>query len=335
MTQPSANGNVPSYVPKPGMDVHGLKTIADAIRANVEQVIVGQRETVDLLLVAILAEGHALIEDVPGMGKTVLARALARSTGGDFRRIQCTPDLTPNDITGISVYNQQTGAFEFHPGPIMAQVVLADEINRATPKTQSALLEAMAERQVTVDRETLPLPRPFLVIATQNPIELEGTFTLPEAQLDRFLVRLHMGYPTLEEERAILRRFRDAAPLETLAPVASPERLVSAMAAVRQVQINPIVEGYLLEIVRATREHPAVELGASPRGALALARASQASAALAGRAFVLPDDVKRLARPVLAHRLITSMETRVHGQAGDLVLDEVVKNVRVPVETTR
>ncbi len=333
MDQTNGKDELPGYVPGPGTDLVGLKRATDAIRANVERVMVGQRGTIDLLLVALLAGGHVLIEDVPGMGKTVMARALARSIGGDFQRIQCTPDLTPSDITGISVFSPKTGEFELRPGPIMAQVVLADEINRATPRTQSALLEAMAEQQVTVDRSTLALPQPFMVIATQNPIELEGTFPLPEAQLDRFLLRLHMGYPTLAEERAILQRFRDAAPLEELVPVTTPDALLQAQATVRRVRIEAPVETYLLEIVRATREHHSVELGASPRAALALARASQAMAALGGRAYVLPDDVMRLAVPVLGHRLITSVETRLHGQAGDLIIDEVVAHARVPVES--
>lgn len=315
------------------MDLISLKAVADALRANVERVIVGQHATIDLLLIALLAEGHALIEDVPGMGKTVLARALASSIGGTFQRIQCTPDLLPSDITGISYYNQKQGEFEFRPGPILAEIVLADEINRATPRTQSALLEAMAERQVTIERETLRLPRPFLLIATQNPVELEGTFPLPEAQLDRFLLRARMGYPTRDEEQAILRRFRTATPLEDITPVTQSSALVALFDTVKQVRIEAPVEQYLLALVRATREHPAVTLGVSPRGALALARASQARAGLAGRPFVLPDDVKALAVPVLAHRLITSVDTQIHGQAGDLVMEEVVKATYVPVET--
>jgi len=323
----------PDYMPAPGMDLIGVKTTADNIRANVERVIVGQRETITLLLVAIFAGGHALLEDVPGMGKTVLARALAKSIGGDFHRIQCTPDLLPSDITGISFYNQKAGEFEFRPGPIFAQVVLADEVNRATPRTQSALLEAMAEHQVTIERDTLPLPSPFLLMATQNPIELEGTFPLPEAQLDRFLLRLRMGYPTLEEERTILRRFRNAAPLEDLQAVTTAEAVSGYTRLIQQIRIDPLIEQYLLTIVRNTREQVGIELGVSPRGALALATACQALAAIEGRAYVLPDDVKRLARPVLAHRLITSVETREHGRAGDLIIDEVVKHVYVPVES--
>ena len=332
MNQTNGQGELPSYVPGPSMDLLGLKKTVDAIRANVERVIIGQRETIELLLVAMLAEGHVLIEDVPGMGKTVMARALARSIGGDFQRIQCTPDLLPSDITGINFYNQKLGEFVFRPGPILAQIVLADEVNRATPRTQSALLEAMAERQVTIERETLVLPRPFLLMATQNPVELEGTFPLPEAQLDRFLMRLRMGYPTPEEERAILRRFRSDSPLDDLVPVATTEALVQAMGTVRQIRIDPLVESYLIEIVQGTRTHPLVELGVSPRGALALARACQALAAMAGRVYVLLDDVKRLAKPVLAHRLITTIETREHGQASDVVIEEVVKKTYVPVE---
>jgi MoxR-like ATPase len=325
-------GEVPGYMPGPGMDLIGLRTTVDALRANVARVIVGQSASIDLLLVALLAEGHVLIEDVPGMGKTVLARALARSIGGEFQRIQCTPDLLPGDVTGISYFNQQQGEFVFRPGPLLAQIVLADEINRATPRTQSALLEAMAERQITVERETYALPRPFLLIATQNPVELLGTFPLPEAQLDRFLLRLHMGYPTPAEERAILQRFRDATPLEDLVPVATPAAVLAAMATVRQVRIDPSVESYLVDLVQATRKHPLVELGVSPRGALALARASQALAAMQSRTYVLPDDVKRLAKPVLAHRLIVSIETNERGLATETVIEEVVNNTDVPVE---
>ncbi len=313
-------------------DLSGVQRVADAIRANISQVIVGQTATIDLLLVAVLAGGHVLIEDVPGMGKTVLARALARSLGGDFQRIQCTPDLLPGDITGIMVLNQHEGAFQFRPGPIFAQVVLADEVNRATPRTQSALLEAMAEHQVTIDRETRPLPHPFLLIATQNPVELEGTFPLPEAQLDRFLLRPRMGYPTLDDERTILRRFRTADPLANIPAVTTPQQVSALSRLIGQVRIDTSIEDYLLTIVRSTRSHPGVELGVSPRGALALARAAQALAAIAGRAYVAPDDIKRLARPVLAHRLITNVEARVAGNAGELIIDEIVRQTYVPVE---
>ena len=309
-----------------------IRQMATAIRAAITRVMVGQTETIELALVAIFAGGHILIEDVPGMGKTLLARSLARTMGGAFQRVQCTPDLLPGDITGISYYNPKEGAFQFRPGPIFANVVLADEINRATPRTQAALLEAMAEGQVTIDRESMPLPAPFLLIATQNPVEMEGTFVLPEAQLDRFLLRLHMGYPVLGDERELLRRFRGATPLEAIAPVTAPATLLPAIPAVARVRIEPPVEDYLLQIVRATREHPAVELGASPRAALALARATQALAAIEGLAFVKPDHIKRLARPVLAHRLITNVEARVHGQAGEVIIDDIVRQTPVPVE---
>jgi MoxR-like ATPase len=329
----TTNPSRPDYAPGDKLDLIRLKATTDAVVANVGRVIVGQRDTVELLLVALLSNGHVLIEDVPGTGKTIMARSLARSIGGEFQRIQCTPDLLPGDITGISYFNQKESEFIFRPGPIFAQIVLADEVNRATPRTQSALLEAMAERQVTVERETLVLPSPFLLIATQNPVELEGTFPLPEAQLDRFLMRVRLGYPSLDDERAILRRFRIEEPLNELAPVAAATDLVALAAMVRHVRIAPVVEDYLLEIVRATRNFGGVDLGVSPRGSLALARASQALAAMHGRAYVLPDDVKRLAVPVLAHRLITTVETRVQADASDQIIEEVVQRVAIPVES--
>lgn len=309
-----------------------VRAAADAIRANVEQVIVGKAAVIDLLLVALLAEGHALIEDVPGTGKTVLAKALARSLGIEFARIQGTPDLLPSDVTGTSYFNQKLGEFEFRPGPIFANVVLADEVNRATPRTQAALLEAMQERQVTTERQTLALPLPFLMVATQNPIELEGTFPLPEAQLDRFMLRLRMRYPSLDEERAILYRFQEAQPLDTLGPVVSGEAVLSLLPAVRAVGVARVVADYLLGIVRGTRDHPAVELGASPRAALALFRASQALAAMRGRVFVQPDDVKALAVPVLAHRLLVTAQGRLRGQDVEQVIADVVAATPVPVE---
>ncbi len=318
--------------PGPSDALAAVRRAGDAVRANVGQVIVGKAQAIDLLLVALLAEGHALIEDVPGLGKTVMAKALARSLDLSFARIQGTADLLPSDITGVSYFNQKLGEFEFRPGPVFAQIVLADEINRATPRTQSALLEAMQERQVTADGRTMPLRRPFLVVATQNPIELEGTFPLPEAQLDRFLLRLNMAYPDLADERAMLYRFQDAQPLDTLTPVLSSDDLMALQPIVRQVTVSLPVADYLLGIVRATREQAAVELGASPRAALGLFRAAQAYAALRGRAYVKPDDVKALAEPVLAHRLIVAAQGRLRGHDAAAVIADVVARVPVPVE---
>jgi MoxR-like ATPase len=322
-------------VAQPPATVGQVRALAEALRANVSKVIVGKVGAIDLLLIALLAEGHALIEDVPGVGKTLLARALARSLDLDFARIQGTADLLPGDVTGISYFNQQLGAFEFRPGPIFASIVLADEVNRATPRTQSALLEAMQERQATVDGRTMPLPRPFLLIATQNPIELEGTFPLPEAQLDRFLLRLRIAYPTLSEERAMLFRFQEAQPLETLEPVATGEAVLRLLPVVRAVRVSEPVANYLLAVVRGTREHPAVELGGSPRAALALFHAAQARAALEGRSYVKPDDVKQLAPAVLAHRLVLSTQNRLRGQATELVVQAVLEQTPVPVEDLR
>ncbi|MBL8055133.1 MAG: AAA family ATPase [Anaerolineales bacterium] len=309
-----------------------VQETAGAVLANIGQVSVGQAGPAELLLVALLTGGHVLIEDVPGLGKTTLAKALARSLGCAFRRLQFTPDLLPSDITGVNVFNQRSGEFEFRPGPLFAQVLLADEINRAGPRTQSALLEAMEERQVTVDGVTRPLPEPFLVLATQNPIELEGTFPLPEAQLDRFLLRVGLGYPEAEAERAILRRFRDADPLAGLQPVAAAEAVLDLGRQCRAVYVSPAVETYLLNLVRATRSAAAFALGASPRASLALYRAAQARAALRGRAYVLPDDVQALAEPVLAHRLIPSQAARLRNRSVSEALAEVSAQVPVPVE---
>ena len=310
-----------------------VQAMTQAVRANVARVIVGKLEVIDLLLVALLSDGHVLLEDVPGMGKTVMAKALARSLGATFQRVQGTPDLLPTDITGVSYFDQRQGQFVFRPGPIFAQILLVDEINRATPRTQSALLEAMAEHQVTVERETMPLPRPYLVLATQNPVELEGTFPLPEAQLDRFLLRVRVGYPSEEEEQAILHRFKHDEPLETLQPILSAEQVLALQRAIRQVGWQPEVERYLLAIVRATRGHPAVTLGVSPRGTLALYRAYEAYAAMQGRDYVQPDDVKRLAPSVLAHRLLTTTRARLRGSAAEAIIAEIVASVPVPVET--
>ncbi|HUS15322.1 MAG TPA: MoxR family ATPase, partial [Chloroflexia bacterium] len=272
-----------------------VRDLAARVRANIQRVIIGKPEVIDRVLAALLCEGHVLLEDVPGLGKTVLARSLAQSLAATFSRIQFTPDLLPSDVTGLSIYNQQQQAFEFRPGPVFTQVLLADEINRATPRTQSALLEAMEERTTTVDGRTMALPRPFLVLATQNPIELEGTFPLPEAQLDRFLIRLRIGYPEAAEEEAILDRFARHNPLHTLAAVANAEELLAAQAIVRGVEVTSEVRRYIVAIVRTTREQAALDLGASPRGSLALYRTAQAVAAMSGRAMVTPDDVKQMA----------------------------------------
>lgn len=313
-------------------NIQPVQTAARAIQANIEHVIVGKSSVVELLIVALLSPGHVLIEDVPGLGKTLLAKALAKSLGCSFQRVQFTPDLLPSDITGVNVFNQRTGEFEFRAGPIMSSVVLADEINRAGPRTQSALLEAMEERQVTVDGVTRSSPRPFLVIATQNPIELEGTFPLPEAQLDRFLLRLSIGYPGPDEEREVLRRFREVDPLDQTQPVVSGDDIVALSAACRGVYVSPAIETYVLGLVRATRDNTALSLGASPRGSLALCRTAQALAAMRGRSFVTPDDIQPLVVPTLAHRLILSSHSRLHGKAVADVLNAVIDKVPVPVE---
>jgi MoxR-like ATPase len=309
-----------------------VQTTARRVMDNINQVIVGKESVIELALVALLCEGHVLIEDVPGIGKTTLAKAVARSLGCTFRRIQFTPDLLPSDVTGIYYFNQKTQEFQFRPGPVIAQIVLADEINRATPRTQSALLEAMQERQVTVDVETMALPRPFMVLATQNPIELEGTFPLPEAQIDRFLLKIALGYPSEEDENTILLRFEREDPLETLAPVTSPAELLALQEAVRQVMVEESVRQYIVRVVRATREHRHVDLGVSPRGTLALYRTAQALATIRGRTFVIPDDVKALTPAVLTHRIMISPQTRLRGRTPEEVVAEIVNEVPVPVD---
>jgi MoxR-like ATPase len=306
---------------------------AEQIRANVARVIIGKLDVIDLLLVALLSDGHVLLEDVPGMGKTVLAKSLARSLGATFQRVQGTPDLLPTDIIGVSYFDQKHNEFIFRQGPLFAQILLVDEINRTTPRTQSALLEAMAEHQVTVERESKPLPSPFLVLATQNPVELEGTFPLPEAQLDRFLLRVQMGYPEEEEEHAILHRFKREEPFDTLQSVVSAEEFVELQKVIRQVQWQPEVERYLLAIVRATRHHDAIQLGVSPRGTLALYRACEAYAAIQGRDFVQPDDIKYLAPFVLGHRLLTTSRNRMRGKRTLEIIAEIIQATPVPVET--
>ena len=302
----------------------------EKVSANVERVIIGKSQEVRLTLVALLCRGHLLIEDVPGTGKTMLAKAVAKSLGCSFRRIQFTPDLLPSDVTGLSIYNQKTQEFEFRPGPIMAQVVLADEINRATPKTQSALLESMEEHQATSDGTTYQMPEPFLVIATQNPIEYEGTFALPEAQLDRFMLRIRLGYPSLADEQTILEEQKLTHPLEDLKEVLGVDELLQLQSAVREIYVDPSVAEYIVRLVNATRTHPDVYLGASPRGSLALYRTGQALAALAGRDYVIPDDIKALAEAALAHRLIIKTSSSMHDIDPRQVIAELLNSV--PVE---
>jgi MoxR-like ATPase len=305
---------------------------ARRVRENIQRVIVGKDDIINKVLAAVLSEGHVLLEDVPGTGKTTLAKALAVSLGCTFRRIQFTPDLLPSDVTGINFFNQKDQEFEYRPGPILSQIVLADEINRATPRTQSALLEAMQERQITVDLDTLKLPRPFLVIATQNPIELEGTFPLPEAQIDRFLMRIEIGYPSEEEERAILTRFRVDDPLEVLEAVTDPAAVQQMIADVRQVRVEESVHNYIVDVIRTTREHHEVDLGASPRATMALYRSAQAWAAIHERDFVLPDDVKQLAPAVITHRIMLSPQMRLRGRRPEEIVADIVDTVPVPVD---
>ena len=318
-------------VPQPLTENASVPRVAAGIKANVERVLVGKSLVIDLSLAAVLSGGHILVEDVPGIGKTTLARSLAESLRCSFRRIQCTPDLMPSDITGVHFYNQKTGEFEFRPGPILAQVVLADEINRATPRTQSALLEAMAEGQLTVDNQTMPLPAPFLLIATQNPIELEGTFPLPEAQLDRFLLRLRLGYPNESEEAEMLSRFNNADPMKELGPVADGPEIIELQDQVRQVYVDPVLSNYMVQLVQATRRHDDVELGASPRATMGLFRCAQALAAIRGRKFVTPDDVKLLAPFTLAHRIILKSQARLRDRRAEDVVADLLSTLEVPV----
>jgi MoxR-like ATPase len=322
-------GTTPTHRAKGSLQVKNVQELAERVIANVERVIVGKHGEVRMALVALLCEGHILIEDVPGVGKTMLAKAMSKSIGCSFRRIQFTPDLLPSDVTGLSIFNQKTQEFEFRPGPIMAQVVLADEINRATPKTQSALLECMEERQATIDGVTYPMPSPFLVIATQNPIEYEGTFALPEAQLDRFMLRLRLGYPKAMEEIVILDEQKRLHPIEELGQVLSLEELRQMQSALKEIYVDQAVAEYIVRLVSATREHADVYLGASPRGSINLYRSSQALAALDGRDYVIPDDVKQLAVAVLAHRLIVKSQASLREVDPDSIVREVLAQVPI------
>jgi MoxR-like ATPase len=313
------------------MSVKDVEAFARSVIENVERVIVGKREAIELVMVALFCEGHVLIEDVPGVGKTMLARSLAISIGCSFKRLQCTPDLLPNDVTGVSIYNQKTGEFEFRPGPAFVNILLADEINRATPRTQSALLESMGEYQISVDGVTRPLPRPFLVLATQNPIEYEGTFPLPEAQLDRFLMRIGVGYPSLEEEEQILINLRRIHPIEKIGQVVDAEELLALQSDVWDVTVDETVLNYVVRLVRATRDHRDLILGASPRGSLGLYKASQALAAIRGRDFVLPDEVKLLAPSVIGHRLIVRPESALRGRNAQTMLKNLLEEVKLDI----
>lgn len=307
-----------------------IQAFGNKLITNLEKVIVGKRQPIELIVVGLLCQGHVLIEDVPGVGKTVLARSLAKSLGCSFNRLQFTPDMLPSDVTGVSIYNQSKRIFEFRPGPIFAQVVLVDEINRATPKTQAALLEAMEERQVTVDGKTHPLPRPSMVLATQNPIEYEGTFPLPEAQLDRFLLRVRLGYPNSKDEIEILNRQQLRHPIEALKPVIKVKELIEAMEGIKEVFVSDAIKRYLVDLTKHTRQNADVYLGASPRGSLALFRTGQVAAALAGRDYVLPDDIKRLAVPVLAHRVIVGPAARLRELSAEKIVQEILETTPVP-----
>jgi len=313
-------------------EVAMIENVCRKIRENVQQVIVGKEDVINLALVGVLCEGHILLEDVPGIGKTTLARALALSLGCSFKRIQFTPDLLPSDVTGINWFNQKKQEFEFRQGPVITQVVLADEINRATPRTQSALLEAMQEQQVTIDGITHALPRPFLVLATQNPIELEGTFPLPEAQIDRFLLRLVIGYPTQSEENSILERFRSTTEIADLQPVTTPEEIIRLQVERKDIKIEDSVRDYIVRIARATREHHEIQLGASPRASLALYHSAQAWAGVHGRSYVLPDDIKQMAPFVLTHRLMVSPQAQLRGRQPSQLVSDIVDSIPVPVE---
>ena len=312
------------------LTIQQVQSLAERLLTNLENVIVGKRRVLEITTIGLLCQGHILIEDVPGVGKTMLARSLAKSIGGSFRRIQFTPDLLPSDVTGTSIFNQQTREFEFRPGPIMGQIILADEINRATPKTQSALLEAMEERQVTADGVVHPLPQPFMVLATQNPIEYEGTFSLPEAQLDRFLLRLRLGYPSAEQEIKVLDIQQIRHPIETIEPVLSVGEVLAMQEAVKQIYVSDPVKRYIVDICRQTRNNSDVYLGASPRGSLGLYRVGQAQAILKGRDYVLPDDIKNLAEFVLAHRIVMNPAARLNNVTSSQVIQEILRDVPIP-----
>ena len=308
-----------------------VQDFAQIVTNNVEQVIVGKRSTIELLMVALLCQGHVLIEDVPGVGKTMLARSIAISLGGVFKRLQCTPDLMPNDVTGVSIYNQQTSEFEFRPGPIFVNVFLADEINRATPRTQSALLEAMSEQQVSVDGVSRPLPNPFLVLATQNPIEYEGTFPLPEAQLDRFLMRLSVGYPTPADERVLMNNLQREHPILRLKQVADVTQLPALQRQIWEIHVDDSLQDYIVRLVTATRNHPDLALGGSPRASLALYKTAQALAALRGRDHVIPDDIKYLVPVTLSHRLIVKPEAELRNRTGQIILNDLLNNTELDI----
>jgi MoxR-like ATPase len=312
------------------INIEVVRSLSERVTENVERVIVGKRREVQMTLIALLCEGHLLIEDVPGVGKTMLARAIAKSIGCSFRRIQFTPDMLPSDVTGVSMFNQKTREFEFRPGPVMAQIVLADEINRATPKTQSALLEAMEERQITVDGITYPMERPFLVLATQNPIEYEGTFPLPEAQIDRFMMRVSLGYPAAADEMRILELQREHHPLEDIGQAVTAAELVAAQTAIKQVYVDDLIKEYIVDLANASRRHPDVYLGASPRGSLALFKTTRAYAALEGRTYVIPDDVKTLLISTFAHRLIISPSARLKNVEARAIVEQISASVPVP-----